>query len=83
MVPVDHQRIADARFEIIPLSLDNMESYVAQKKIDFVLTTPTSFATLEVNHGVDKPIGVIAPIPFPVDAIFHILEIIIFSDSRL
>lgn len=39
------------RFSIVPLSLDNISQAAANRDIEFVLTNPASFATLEVTLG--------------------------------
>ncbi len=41
------------RFEIVPLDFASVSKAVADKKIEFILTNPSSFVELEHEHGVD------------------------------
>lgn len=41
-------------FHIIPLNNDNMADAVSRKTVDFVLSNPASYASLEATHGVSR-----------------------------
>ncbi|TNF99227.1 MAG: phosphate/phosphite/phosphonate ABC transporter substrate-binding protein [Gammaproteobacteria bacterium] len=41
-------------FHIIPLTNDDIESYVAEKKINFLLTNPASYASLEAKYRIAR-----------------------------
>lgn len=42
------------QFQIVPLTNDDIESFVSNGKIDFVLTNPASYVGLEVQFGVRR-----------------------------
>ena len=41
-------------FNIVPLDNDNMAEAVASKTVNFVLSSPASYASLEATHGVSR-----------------------------
>ncbi len=47
-------QVSDYVFKIVPVSNDNIESLVENGKVDFILTNPASYATLEKNYGVRR-----------------------------
>ncbi len=58
------------RFEIVPITLDDIDRAVAQRQIEFVLTNPASFASLEVTHGVARIATLEKAGPFGVYPVF-------------
>jgi signal transduction histidine kinase/ABC-type phosphate/phosphonate transport system substrate-binding protein len=46
--------IAGYNFTIVPLNNDSMIKAVRDKKVDFVLSNPASYASLEVQYGVTR-----------------------------
>lgn len=42
------------RFEIVPLNLDELANAVAEQKVDFALTNPGHYVTLEALHGASR-----------------------------
>jgi PAS domain S-box-containing protein len=41
-------------FHIVPLTNDDIATYVAEKKINFLLTNPASYAALEAKYGIAR-----------------------------
>ncbi|MDH5188523.1 MAG: PhnD/SsuA/transferrin family substrate-binding protein [Rhodospirillaceae bacterium] len=47
-------QIPERRFTIVPLSLSEMESVVSNKSVDFILTNPGNYASIESKFGVTR-----------------------------
>ena len=48
------QAVPGYRFQIVPLDNNNISSAVARGELNFVLTNPASYASLEANYGVTR-----------------------------
>jgi len=48
------ENIPEYEFHIVPLSNDNIEREVSQQTVDFILTNPASYASLEAEYGVSR-----------------------------
>ena len=48
------RRITDYHFKIKPLSLDTISNAVLSGSVDFILTNPASYASLEATHGISR-----------------------------
>ena len=47
-------QIADADFEVVPLTLDDFEHAINKQSLDFILTNPGHYVRLEVEFGVSR-----------------------------
>lgn len=47
-------QIADARFEVVPLTLPEFEAALAHRELDFVLTNPQHYIVVEARFGVSR-----------------------------
>jgi len=48
------ENIKDYKFQIVPLSNDTIDKVVSEQRVEFVLTNPASYATLEAEYGVSR-----------------------------
>lgn len=48
------EQVADARFEVVPLTLPEFEAALARKELDFVLTNPQHYIVVEARFGVSR-----------------------------
>lgn len=49
-----NSEINDFRFTIVPLNNDNMADAVKSRQVDFVLSNPASYASLEATQGLSR-----------------------------
>ncbi len=47
-------QVADARFEVVPLTLPEFEAALARRELDFVLTNPQHYIVVEARFGVSR-----------------------------
>ncbi|MBN9696011.1 MAG: diguanylate cyclase [Zoogloea sp.] len=47
-------QVADARFEVVPLTLPEFEDALARRELDFVLTNPQHYIVVEARFGVSR-----------------------------
>jgi len=48
------QKIESHEFELVPLNLQQMKSYVAERHVDFVITNTGNFVTLAHQYGISR-----------------------------
>ncbi len=48
------ERLADYRFEVLPLTLDGMQKAVEQDRLDFILTNTGNYVVLENAFGISR-----------------------------
>jgi len=47
-------KISGYKFYIVPLNLDSITTAIEDRNVDFIITNPVSYATLEATHGLAR-----------------------------
>ena len=48
------ERVSSYQFSIVPLTNDTIDESISRGQVDFILTNPASYASLEARHGISR-----------------------------